>query len=302
MQDISSIKGVGEKTVQTLKSGDITSVEELADTDIETLTDLGMSEKRARKFRSKAKENTINIQMAADRQEEFNNRETIPTGIDELNNMVNGGFEEQELIAAYGGSGSGKTQVGLQSIVNAVESTGDPAVYIETERDRFRPKRVLQMAESDDILDKIAVVRAYNLEDQLNSYGKVMEAFDELSLLVVDSFTAQFRLEEEFEGRSNLGKRSVEFRKHLNKLEEVVEALNCPIYLSCQVSSNPERYKKDEFIYGATIFIHMATYFLHMSAGTGDLRAIELENHPAEPNDEIEINITEGGIIGMETQ
>lgn len=299
MVELNSIRGVGEKTAQSLKSGGIEDGEDLAQSSIDDLKAVGISDTQAEKLIQRAGEKTISIQSTMDRQKEYDSRETISTGIPELDDMVGGGFEEEAIIAAYGRPSSGKTQCGLFAMVNAVEQTGDPAVYIETEKDRFRPERLKQFTDDEEVLSKIHAIRAYDLDDQYNAYGKIAEAFDTVSLVVVDSFTARFRLAEQFEGRENLGKRAQEFRRHLNRLEQLGKEMNCPIYLSCQVSANPDQYGKSEFIYGSMVFQHMANYLLHLRPDAGDLRAIELENHPARADDEIQINITETGVIGI---
>lgn len=299
MVDLNSIRGIGAKTAQSLKAAGIESGEDLAAADPDAVQEAGLSETQAEKLIQRAGEKTITIQSTSDRQAEYDSRDVISTGIDALDEMLGGGFEEEVIAAAYGRSGSGKTQLGLYALVTAVQQTGDPAVYIETERDRFRPSRLRDFCDDEEVLDKIHVIRAYDLEDQYNAYGKVAEAFDTLSLLVVDSFTARFRLTAEFEGRENLGARAKHFRKHLNRLEELGKEMSCPIYLSCQVSSNPDQYGRPETIYGSTVFVHMATYFLYLSPDAGDLRSIALENHPARADHEIQINITGDGIVGI---
>lgn len=299
MISLNAIRGIGGKTVERLEAAGIDSAEELANIDVETLEGVGISEKNAKKFITRASEKTITIHSSADRQAKYDSRESVSTGIPALDDMIGGGFEEEALIAGYGKSGVGKSQIAFYAMVNAVEQTGDPAVYIETEKDRFQPKRLKQLANDKSVVEDIHVVEAYTLEDQYNAYGRIAEAFDTLSLLVVDSFTARFRLTEQFEGRQNLGKRANEFHKHLNKLEDVSESLSCPVYLSCQASSNPDQYGRSTFIYGSAAFAHMASYFLYLSPSAGDLRSIALENHPAKPESEIQINITESDIIGL---
>lgn len=299
MVELNSIRGVGDRTAETLESAGIENGEDLAQSTPEDLEQVGIGESKANKLIRRAGEKTISIQSTFDREAEYEERETISSGIPELDKMIGGGFEEECIVAAYGQPSSGKTQCGLFAMVNAVKETGDPAVYVETEKDRFRPERLKHFTDDDEVLENIHAIRAYDLEDQYNAYGTIMEEFDTLSLLVVDSFTARFRLAEKFEGRQNLGARASEFRKHLNRLEELGKELRCPVYLSCQVSPNPDQYGRQETIYGSTLFQHMANYLLHLASSAGDLRKIELENHPSKADDEIEINITGDGIIGI---
>lgn len=297
---LSEVKGVGPKTEKKLKSAGIESIEELASLGVSDLKNAGISEKKGRNLIQRAGEETVTIQSAEERENEYSQRDAISTGIPKLDEIIGGGLEQESLVAAYGQTGSGKTQVSFHTIVNAVHDTGKPAVYIETERDRFRPERLRQLAPDESVIDDIHVVRAYSLDEQMNAYGKVMNAFDDLSIVVVDSFTARFRMEEAFDGRENLGKRSTEFKRHLNALEELADSLEIPVLLCCQVYGNPDRYGGREDIYGSSIFAHMASYYLHLKPAGGDLRSVEVENHPGQPDKEIRLNIGTDEILGLE--
>lgn len=297
-ESIADIEGVGPATEDKLAAAGVVSLQDLADAEVEVIVDHGITESKAEDLIQRAAESVVTVQSSHQRAAEYDERENVTTGIDELDDLLGGGLEEEAIVAAYGRNASGKTQVAFNVMTHAVEQTGESAVYIETERDRFRPERLEQLAPNEDVLDDIYSIRAYSLDEQLNAYGTVMNNFDDVSVVVVDSFTGRFRLSERFDGRASLGERAEEFRKHLNAIEELAAEKSCPVYLSCQISGNPDQFSSDERLYGSTLFSHTATCFLHLTP-SGDLREVELENHPSLPEDTIAINITESGIVGI---
>lgn len=301
---ISELDGVGAKTVKAFNSIGIKDMDDLAKADPDEIAsaDIGVSTSRAKEFVRQAKQNAVIIQSAGSRQEDYDARGHVSTGIPLLDEVLGGGFEERALIAAYGSTGSAKTQLAFQSMVSAVEQTGLPAVYIETEPDRFRPNRIKQFITDEEVMenfdDLFYVVKAYSLDQQFAAYASVQKAFDEVCLVVVDSFTARFRLSDRFESRAQFSERSQEFKKHLNALETMAFHLECPVLLTAQVYGNPDMYGANESIYGASIFMHMASYFLYLKKSTGEMRKLRLENHPEFPNQELYLQITENGILG----
>ena len=130
----------------------------------------------------------------------------LSSGSKILDELLGGGFESQAIIELFGEFGSGKTQIAHQLCVMvqlSKEKGGmdGHAFYIDTEN-TFRPERIVQMAQaydldSDEVLSKIHVARAYNSNHQMLLVDKVKELSKEIParLLVVDSLTAHFRAE-----------------------------------------------------------------------------------------------------------
>lgn len=299
VETIDDITGVGPATTKQLQSVGIETVPELADAEIDNLTETGMSESKAEKLVNRARESAILIQSTDEREAEYEQRTTVPTGIGELDEILDGGWESENIIAIYGASGSGKTQLSFQSLVAAVEATGKPAVYIETERNRFRPERIKQMANEDDTHEKIFAIPAYDLDSQYNAYNKVKNAFTDLSLIVVDSFNSRFRLSEKFEGRGTLSSRSAEMGKHIRAIEDLVDETECPILLSSQIYDSPTQYGGKDHPWGANVWKHSITYLVYLKETSGDVVTATVENHPSLPEREINLHIRESGIDGM---
>jgi len=72
----------------------------------------------------------------------------------ELDNAL-GGWRGGDVTAVGGESGAGTTQISFHSCVRAVASTGQPAVYTETEPGRYSPKRLNQIVSDDRGPDEV---------------------------------------------------------------------------------------------------------------------------------------------------
>lgn len=297
--ELSDISGVGPSTIESLNDAGIYSIEDLADASIEEITDAGMSNSRAKDVKYKAKQNTVTIQTGAEVQEEYDNKNKIKSNIKQLDEALEGGFEENAVISCWGESGTGKSQLAQKMLVEGYEQTGKPAILIETERDRFRPKRIEALASQDDTVENIHRVKAYSTDKQYSSYGKIIDTFDEASVVVVDSLTARIRLASEFDGRGTLSERSSVLGGHLIKLEEVAERLKCPVVFTNQAYRNPDSYGKKVLQYGGSKIKHSSTFFIQMSEAKGELFEAEVQQHPSTGNTSVLIDITEDDIKGV---
>ena len=194
---------------------------------------------------------------------------------------------------------TGKSQLAQKMLVEGYEQTEKPAILIETERDRFRPKRIEALASKEDTVDNIHRVKAYSVDKQYSSYGKIIETFNEASVVVVDSLTARIRLSSEFDGRGTLSERSNELGAHLIKLEEVAERLECPVIFTNQAYKNPDSYGKNVLQYGGSKIKHSSTYFINMTEAKGELFQAEVQQHPSTGNTPVLIDIGEDDISGV---
>jgi len=293
---LSSLSGVGPATVDQFNEAGIDDLNDLAQADVEQLVEVGMTESTAQGHIQAASRSTVIVQSGDEVVEEYESRGHVTTGIESFDEYLGGGWADGFVIGFAGSTGSGKTQLTFQSLVAAVEATGKPAVYIETERNRYQPQRIQQMSSQEDTQSKIHRIKAYDLDQQYAAYGAVRDNFDELSLIAIDSFTAQFRLASDFEDRSTFTERSQVIGKHLKELSEVAEELSVPVVITAQIYANPGAYGKGEIIYGGSLFHHFVTFFLRMKDGKGEIKKASLVNHPGKANQDFEVRIKDEGL------
>lgn len=297
--EIGDLKGVGGVTEERLENAGITSIDELAQTTVEHLEDEGLSGNKASKIIRRAKQNAVIVQSGDEVVQEYQSKDNITTGMRVLDDEIGGGWNQGNVIAISGEAGSGKTQVCFQSLVAAAEETGQPVVYIETERNRYSPGRLQSLANEDDTQDLIYRVKAYDLEQQEMAYGKIQEHFEDCALVVIDSFTARFRLSDEFENRGDLQDRSKIMGRHLQKIEKMAEYLEVPVLMTAQVYGNPSAYGGANNTYGGSLFHHSVNYFLKMSNAQGSFSRATIANHPETGDIEFHVNITDTDLESM---
>lgn len=304
--ELGDLNGVGKVTEQRLNDAGIESIDDLAQADAEEIdSNSGMSQSKAEKLIRRAKEQGVIIQTGDDVVEEYESKRHIPSGMEELDGDLDGGWREGDIIAVGGASGSGKTQVSFHSCVRAVEETGEPVVYIETEEGRYSPKRLRQFVREDEgydpeeIQSQIYRIKAYDLEQQELAYEKVHKALDRASLIVVDSFSANFRGAEEFDDRSGFSDRANVTRNHLKGIREAANALGCPALVTAQVYQNPSMYGPENAVYGGSVFYHTINYLLYLKDGQGSFTEATILNHYELPEVEYQINIGEGQLEAM---
>jgi len=77
---------------------------------------------------------------AGRRAEEFEDldkkADRVPSGIDGLDEMIEGGFERGSVILVCGDAGSGKTTMALQFLYNGATKYGEPGIFITFEESR----------------------------------------------------------------------------------------------------------------------------------------------------------------------
>jgi DNA repair protein RAD51/DNA repair protein RadA len=296
-EEITDLSGVGSGTEEKMNNAGITSLDDLASADpsIVDEEDISISESRMEKFINAAKEHTVQILSGDDVQEKYEERTSISTGIEQLDENLAGGFENQEIVAVGGDTGSGKTQLAFYLCGQAVKQTGKPALYIETEPDRYRGNRIAEMF-SEQVQSQVMKIEAHSLDQQVMAYRAAKNQIDELSFVVVDSFTSRFRLSEKFDDRSQLGERNSEFRRHLNEIESMAKVADVPVLLSCQIYANPTQYGSSTVIYGSSLMMHMVAYVLMLKSKSGQLTRMTANNHPRSGEFEIVLQITEDGL------
>ncbi|MCK4415858.1 MAG: DNA repair and recombination protein RadA [Thermoplasmatales archaeon] len=231
----------------------------------------------------------------------------ITTGSKSFDELMGGkGFESQAITEFFGEFGSGKTQIVHQMCVNAQlpEEKGglsSHVFYIDTEN-TFRPDRIKQMTEAydldtDEILSKIHVARAYNSSHQMLLAEKVNELSKEFSarLLIVDSLTSHFRAE--FIGRGALADRQQKLNKHMHALLRWGDLNNGVVLVTNQVSSKPDAFFGDPTRpIGGHIVGHTATFRLYLRKSKGGKRIARLIDSPHLPEGEAVFSVSEKGI------
>lgn len=307
---IESIPGVGEKIADKLKESGYEDLMAIAVSPSGQLADdVGMTEATAKKIITNARAMLkMNFMDADELLEKRKNVGRITTGCKEFDDLIGGGVETQSITETFGEYGSGKTQIGLQLVVNVQlpEEKGGLdgyAVFIDTEN-TFRPKRVIQMAETlgldpNKVMSRIKVARAYSSDHQILLTEKIPDLITKeklpVRLVVVDSLTGLFR--SEYIGRGTLATRQQKLNRHLHALQRLADRYNIAIYVTNQVMARPDIFFGDPTkAVGGHVLGHAATYRLYLRKSKGGKRVARLIDSPSLPDGEALFMIDEKGI------
>ena len=300
--DVMDLPGVGAATAEKLAAAGFDDLLSIAVASIGTLTDAaGVSEAVARKIIQAARDNLdMGFQTGT---EILNKRDKvikIKSGSNNIDTMLDGGFESGAITECFGQYGSGKTQIGHVLAVSCQREDPEAiAVYIDTEN-TFRPERIKQFAEGfglepEEVLSRIRVARAFNSDHQMILAEKVEELIKEgnkVKVIIVDSLTAHFRAE--FVGRGTLADRQQKLNKHMHTLALLADKYNLCVYVTNQVMAKPDAFFGDptEAI-GGHIVGHNSTFRIYLRRGKKNTRVAKLVDSPNLPDTECIFNVTE---------
>ncbi|MBD3355103.1 DNA repair and recombination protein RadA [Candidatus Woesearchaeota archaeon] len=303
---LSDLPGVGPATVEKLNTvgyDDLMSVAVATAGELIEVT--GMSESAAKKVIAAARTSlNMGFESGMDLLNQRKSVIKIPTGSDEFDKLIGGGFETGAITECFGEFGSGKTQLSHILAVNIIKNNPkSTVVYIDTEN-TFRPERISELAEAkdlkpEDVLKKIKVARAFNSDHQMLLAEKVEDLIKKqnlnINLVIVDSLTSHFRAE--FIGRGTLAERQQKLNRHMRDLAKLSSIHNLCVYVTNQVMSKPDQFFGDPTkAIGGHIVAHASTFRLYLRKGKKGSRVAKLVDSPNLPEGECGFFITGKGL------
>ncbi len=214
------------------------------------------------------------------------------TGSELINNILEGGLENEVTTTVYGPSGSGKTNIAiLAALYNAKDSK---IIFIDTEGG-FSIERVKQMFPEthERRLKNLIIFKPTTFKEQTELF-RTLEKFSEEhepKLIVVDSLSMLYRLE--------LGEREAyevnkEMARQLSTLRKISHKLTIPILLTNQVYADFKR-KNDIKMVGGDLMKYTSKCIIKLELKeTG--RILKLLKHRSIPRKEIQFKITQKNI------
>ncbi|ANF22202.1 DNA repair and recombination protein RadB [Thermococcus piezophilus] len=215
----------------------------------------------------------------------------LTTGVKSLDELLGGGIASEVLTQVYGSFATGKTTLALQ--VGLL--SGGKVAYIDTEGSFF-PERLAQMASAwgldpGETLHRFILFTPSDFKEQRRTIGSLKRIIDKtFSLIVVDSITAHYRVEEQ---RKNL---TAELGKQLQVLLWLARKNRIPVIVINQVhfDSRAERLKP---VAEHTLGYRCKDILRLDKLNTPGLRVAILERHRFKPEGGIVyFRITEKGI------
>ncbi|AFL95519.1 DNA repair and recombination protein RadB [Thermococcus cleftensis] len=160
----------------------------------------------------------------------------LSTGVKSLDELLGGGIAPGVLTQIYGDFATGKTTLALQIGL----LSGGKVAYVDTEGG-FSPERLSQMAkargfEPEEALQRFILFTPLDFKEQRRTIGSLKKVVDRnFSLVVVDSITAHYRVEESRKGLSS------ELGKQLQVLLWIARKNDVPVIVINQVHFDSRR-------------------------------------------------------------
>jgi RecA/RadA recombinase len=152
-----------------------------------------------------------------------------------IDRLLGGGVRTGMVTDIYGQSGAGKSQLCFTLCANYAKYSKQEEVimFIDTVG-TFRPERISEIAgsgRSNNILNKIIIVRALSTYDQINAIKRIPEI--NTRLVIIDTATSLFS--DEFKGAT----RHLALMNHLHELSLAAINFDCAIVITNMVRNIP---------------------------------------------------------------
>lgn len=209
---------------------------------------------------------------------------SVNTGIEELDNMLNGGIPKGRTVLISGSSGTGKTTLSMQFIYNGIKKFNESGVFITLEQDK---KKILEDMKSvgmnlenlgsnfQIIGGPMAEVMYYKDKTKAKVGDFIAEIEDiikktKAKRVVIDSINLLLMLFQTDEER----------RKALLSLSQILSKNDCTALLTCEVRENTfdlSWYGFEEFVVDGVITLYNVKQeaIFHQGIAVRKMRGVE---------------------------
>jgi len=164
----------------------------------------------------------------------------VPSGINGLDPLIEGGFLKGDLILLAGGTGCGKTIFSTQFIYNGYLLYGEKGVLVTFEEDVWTLRRnMLRFGFDLDELERQGGIKtidaeAHSAEDLTSNIEHILNVLDDLQAtrLVIDSLTAFLTASQQ----------QFEFRTLMHLIYKTLKTRGCTTIMTCSVPSGTQVY------------------------------------------------------------
>ena len=177
----------------------------------------------------------------------------IKTGLNGLDQFLDGGIKEGLITSISGQSATGKTQLALQICLNALDN-GKEILFHDTTGE-FRPERLVEMLQFEEIdsslLNKIKVSRITNTIQQFQYLSQASLA--NYSLIIIDNVTDLFSFE--YSKKEQFLEKHISFMKYMHDLSNIAINNKIPIIVT-NIVRTISNYEKENLEEAISMYIH----------------------------------------------
>ncbi|MEA3430718.1 MAG: DNA repair and recombination protein RadB [Nanoarchaeota archaeon] len=220
----------------------------------------------------------------------------ILTGGELLDNVLEGGYENDIITTIYGPAGSGKTCLCLLAAKHIAEQ-GKKVIYMDTEGG-FSVTRFKQIS-NEKLLENFLFFRPTSFEEQKKYFKEIKELINEkIGLIVIDTIAMLYRLE--LGSSEDVYDTNRELGKQLALLNETARKKNIPVLISNQVYSSFEN-KNKVCMVGGDLLKYASKCLIELQITPENHRKLILRKHRSIPEEkQATFQIVNKGIIDIE--
>ncbi len=217
--------------------------------------------------------------------------EKLSTGVDFLNDFLDGGYEREIVTTIYGPAGSGKTLLLLLAMRAAPED--GKIIFVDTEGG-FSGERFAQVCPNHrEVLERTIFLNPTTFDEQEDAVEELESLVDSMnvSLVLFDTFTALYRINITQDDNYDLNK---QLAKQLRTLVGISRDHELPVLTTTQVYTDIDTDENN--LIGGTIVENMSKCLLEIQE-RDDHYVLRIDKHRSQPSGkEVEYRITQSGI------
>lgn len=198
----------------------------------------------------------------------------ISSGVDFVDKLLDGGFENDVITTIYGPPGAGKTNFCLLAMASLPEKK---ILYVDTEAS-FSLARFKQVCPNyEEVLERTVFLTPTTYSEQKDAFEFMKKSVDEkFGLIIVDSIASLYRLEL---GVSNdIQNVNRELSLHMALLTEIARKKRIPVIMTNQVYADMDDRDKVKTV-GGDVTKYWSRVLLEIQKMKGDLRKITIVKH-----------------------
>lgn len=228
----------------------------------------------------------------------------MSSGSAPLDLLLEGGFEQDIITTIYGPSGSGKSNIVMVAVAQALRS-GKLVVFIDTEAS-FSVGRVQQLLpDFKQYASQIKFLKPTTFEEQKGAFEVLYklvfdDAQQQVGLIVVDSIAMLYRLEAGM--TSDVYATNRELGIQLGRLTEITRKKRIPVLLTNQVYADFEN-KNNVHMVGGDLLKYSSKCLIELRKFKGGVRTASIVKHRFLPEGKtVAFRIVNEGLVGVELE
>ncbi|MFB6283812.1 MAG: DNA repair and recombination protein RadB [Halobacteria archaeon] len=220
----------------------------------------------------------------------------LSTGCGSLDELLGGGFKRGSVNQVYGPAASGKTNLALQTAVEAIEEGGS-VVYVDNEGLSLERFKQIAGEKYEEVAKEFIVKEVYSFDEQVEAVKDVENLVSEVDLVVLDSATGLYRVEADADNGETALKR---LSRQITHLASLARRYDVAVIVTNQVYTEVETIEESFRPLGGNVVEHWSNTITELVKQDQGLRKAVLEKHQSKPaGEEARFEIVDDGLASL---